>query len=50
MSIEERLTALENEMARRREGTELPKLANAVKELEDAMAIVTYQHARLAAN
>jgi hypothetical protein len=50
MSIEDRLTALENEMARMREGTELPRLANAVKELEDAMTVVTYLHARLASN
>jgi chromosome segregation ATPase len=50
MSIEERLTALENEMARMREDQQLPKLAKAIKEMEDAMAVVARQHARLAAN
>ena len=49
MSIEERLTALEDEVARMREGAQLPKLAKAIKEMEEAMAVVSYQHARLAA-
>jgi len=50
MTIEERLTALENEVAHMRQDTQLPKLAKAIKEMEDAMAVVAYQHARLAAN
>jgi hypothetical protein len=50
MTIEERLTAAENELARMREERVLPKLANAMKELEDAMTVMAYQHARLAAN
>jgi hypothetical protein len=50
MTIEERLTAVENELARMREEPALPKLGKAVQELQDAMAVVAYQHARLAAN
>jgi hypothetical protein len=50
MSLEERVAALEAEMARLRDHRELPRLAKAVKELEDAMLVVSYQQARLAEN